>query len=680
MPKNKSILSLSKKSLKRRFTNTHLNLLEQPLTSELTIYNVNNFISNSSATFHENDSEELNQSFLSDFSSTHDTIFDAIDDNWTEVLRDIILEYDFNRTGVTVLLKFLNSHGHPYLPMDSRTLLETPRCRDVIDVAPGTYVHIGIRAGLEWTLSNLISPPENLSLDINIDGVPISRSSGSCFWIILGRLFAHPLPYPFPIGIYHGPSKPTNFAAFLRPFVDEAKELESENITIRCFICDAPARSCICGTKQFNGKSGCGRCTQPGVSINRRMTFPQTDAPLRTDQSFRAKIDTEYNIKESPLMELKLNMTNQFVIDTMHAVFLGVQKKLLKLWCLSSGKLQKVPLCVSVIKKPVKAKKNKKHLTQSQANNIKNTPNKHKLSQVKIDLLSERMIQASHTQPIEFQRRSRGIKDLAFFKATELRTFLLFTGPIVLKGIISDLQYEHFLLLHIAMKILMKKQFYEQRHVAQELLIKFVENMGAIYGKHTVVYNVHSLIHIIEDVENFGDLESIDAFAFESFNGLIKRKLHKNNNSLAEICNRIAEMYKFQSKKYMQKPIHQSIVLKEKRTFNNGRILYNKIIVRGTTFKSDQKNQYLLTASNQILNFEYAQIINGKTKVGVKEFEDKTDFYNVPVRSSVFNIFKTTQNLSTQFFIDPDTITCKLFRMNFEESIIFFPLHDIKQI
>lgn len=79
--------------------------------------------------------------------------------------------------------------------------------------------------------------------------------------------------------------------------------------------------------------------------------------------------------------------------------------------------------------------------------------------------------------------------------------------------------------------------------VAQKLLENFVVNFGKIYGYQHLVLNVHSLMHIVDDVKNYGNLDDYSAFVFESFMYVIKRCLYKHNDSLAELSNRIEESY-----------------------------------------------------------------------------------------------------------------------------------------
>lgn len=59
--------------------------------------------------------------------------------------------------------------------------------------------------------------------------------------------------------------------------------------------------------------------------------------------------------------------------------------------------------------------------------------------QINIDLK-----QAGKSQPIDIKRSIRDLDVLNFWKATEFRTFLLKTGPIVLNGKLSSEAYNHF--------------------------------------------------------------------------------------------------------------------------------------------------------------------------------------------------------------------------------------------
>lgn len=68
-----------------------------------------------------------------------------------------------------------------------------------------------------------------IELVINIDGLPISKSSGSQLWPILGSVFG--FKDIFIIGIYHGNSKkPESAHLFLERLVVESKHVIENGI------------------------------------------------------------------------------------------------------------------------------------------------------------------------------------------------------------------------------------------------------------------------------------------------------------------------------------------------------------------------------------------------------------------------------------------------------------------
>lgn len=75
-----------------------------------------------------------------------------------------------------------------------------------------------------------------------------------------------------------------------------------------------------------------------------------------------------------------------------------------------------------------------------------------RLSSAQINEISEGL--KSLKLPNEFARQPRSLIELDRWKATELRSFLLYFGLIVLKGVVDAKVYKHFLSLCIAMRIL----------------------------------------------------------------------------------------------------------------------------------------------------------------------------------------------------------------------------------
>jgi len=225
--------------------------------------------------------------------------------NLVDDLRSWVTECNIALNHTSKLLKILISHNIN-VPSDARTLLKTPRYVNCDEMESGEYCHIGIESSILQCLKvlpNEVLVPSELKLNINIDGLPLSKSSGSQLWPILGWFVPHTFEqysfYPFVIGVYHGHTKPKDVNHFLRKFVNEFNSLQqigfiwkNENIKIKfnVLICDAPAKAFILCVKGHTGYHGCSKCIQEGEFIN-CLTFPELGCALRTDESFKAKQD-----------------------------------------------------------------------------------------------------------------------------------------------------------------------------------------------------------------------------------------------------------------------------------------------------------------------------------------------------------------------------------------------------
>lgn len=454
--------------------------------------------------------------------------------------------------------------------------MRTPKHQQIVSVPPGQYSHIGLKKGLDCYMNACKGVVQELTLDFNIDGVPISRSSTSAFWLILVQIRAvNFTPKICVIGVYHGYNKPGNFSNFLKPFIDETLSLQQSYqhnnievaITIRCIICDAPARNSCLGTKGYNGYYGCGRCTQMGVHTNYRMTFPELSFTKRTNEGFRSKSQPEHHNYDSPFLVFDIDIIGQFPLDYLHTVCLGVVKKLVGMWL--GGDLRA------------------------------------RLMSTDLQQISERLIAFAQTQPSEFQRKCRSLKEFSNFKGSELRNLIVYSLPVATYSILPNDKYQNMLTLHVAMLILIDPTLAKTHaDVAQELLEHFVKSFSMIYGAHHVVYNVHSLLHIVDDVKRFGCLDNYSAFPFESYMSKIKRMLTNHKHSLAQVCNRVDEYYQFDSD-VVQKP--RKIVFKKEHNVIINNVLtsvHNEIFFPDFVLNCKERNQWFLTNDKNIFKFQ----------------------------------------------------------------------------
>ena len=71
--------------------------------------------------------------------------------------------------------------------------------------------------------------------------------------------------------------------------------------------------------------------------------------------------------------------------------------------------------------------------------------------------VTRKMLSFAGKMPFEFARHPRSLSDLDRWKATELRQFLLYTGPIVLKKVVKPEVYEAFVILSVTATYSMRK-------------------------------------------------------------------------------------------------------------------------------------------------------------------------------------------------------------------------------
>lgn len=424
---------------------------------------------------------------------------------------------------LSLLRVWLPSDG---FPKDARTLLKTPRQIDVIERAGGEYYYFGVTNRLrncfkigmvsfEQYLSKFKSINHLITIKVGIDGVPISKSSNLQFWPILFSVDQCKDKSVYVAALYYGSHKPNNVDDFLSDFVAEMKELETNGlyfnnvnyvIRIRCLVADAPARSFLKCIKNHNAYYGCERCSRKGKWKGRVIYPVRTLSQLYTDNSFKLFEFPKHHQGITPLSQIDIGLITQIPLDYMHLCCLGIMKKLILSWIEGPGHF--------------------------------------KLRRSNVNIISNRLISLRNQMPTKFSRKPRSLDEVRNWKATEFRTFMLYTGPFVLKGVLDSKRYEHFLLFHAAMYILCSNNVKDTDWVnfAEELLEKFVNLVPIHYHSEFLSYNMHSVQHLAQDVRNHGSVDNFSAFEFESYLYKLKQLLRKNNkHHLKQVVNRILE-------------------------------------------------------------------------------------------------------------------------------------------
>ncbi|KAG1657416.1 hypothetical protein GQR58_023391 [Nymphon striatum] len=247
----------------------------------------------------------------------------------------------------------------------------------------------------------------------------------------------------------------------------------------------------------------CDKCSQSGLYINHRMTYPNNDSLLWTDESFLSDLAEDHRAPNwtIPFPGFTVNFISQFPVDYMHLVCLGVVRRLLNIWL--KGKL------------------------------------KTRLTNRLVDQLSSALVQLRSHIPSEFARKPRSVREVDRWKATEFKQFLLYTGPVVLSSIVDETVYQNFMLLLAILICPSLSVIYAD--YAMSLLKDFVMHYGQIYGKDLIVYNVYGIIHLAEDVKRHGHLDKYSSFPYENHLKNLKKMVRKPKYLLAQIIRRLSE-------------------------------------------------------------------------------------------------------------------------------------------
>jgi hypothetical protein len=589
----------------------------------------------------------------SDTLSENDSDKDDCDDDLPCKLAECIVEFNVSHAFTAALLHILRPY-HPKLPKDPRTLLSTPSKVNVVALAGGNYHHVGIEHSVTKLVERYHIEADCLNniiyIQINIDGLPLYKSTGLQLWPILGMLKEPDVKEPFIIGIYAGKKKPFSVSDYLSQFVSEAKKLETEGIMllgkkvlvqIHSFVCDAPARSFIKQTKSFTGYYGCDRCIQEGQYVSDRMTYPEINAIKRTDVGFANKIYDEHHLSDvpSPLASLSVGLVSTFVLDYMHLVCLGVVRRMIVTW----------------LRGPLSSRLPARRVVE----------------------LSTALEKLRFYTPSDFSRKPRGFCDIDHWKATELRQFLLFTSPIVLRDFLPEALYNHFMLLHVAITCLVSKSMYGSMcNFAEKLLKTFVQHGRKLYGPQFLVYNVHCLIHLADDVRHFGPLDGISCFPFENHLGKIKRTVRRPANPLQQVVNRLAEQ-QTSTLESQHTPVHvlKGVVDVSHCTASNS-VCYSSLHTQHLILSSRIADSCVMLPDRKVGRIQYFYEENSTVFVAVRLFVHMESFYNYPLSSEDIGIFCVgTLNGSTCTVPLTDVVT-KCFCMPMErDKFLVVPLH-----
>lgn len=381
------------------------------------------------------------------------------------------------------------------------------------------------------------SDKHHLALSLSTDGMPLYKSSPVSIWPVY--LVILNLPPSIRMnsentilcGIWIGSSKP-DMKILLDPISKYLRQLSTHGVKIKTpsgehtirgklvmAVCDLPAKAIVLNSKQYNGKYGCSVCLHPGERLpnNARIYPPDQEYEERTHSNVLACATLAEKEKRSVLgvygispLASNVDLVNCIPIDYMHNVLEGVTRWLLKVWTDSKNHAEAYYI----------------------GRNIRS--------------IDEQLLK--QTPPKEFTRAPRSIsKHLKYWKASELRNWLLYYSLPLLLGKLPPLYWHHYSLLVCAIHIFLSDQISESLVDAAELMLKDFYNLWpSLYGKNNCTANSHLLIHLPKYVRLWGPLWTHSSFGFESKNGHLKHLFHGRNNIFHQLLFNVEVSYTLQ--------------------------------------------------------------------------------------------------------------------------------------
>lgn len=371
------------------------------------------------------------------------------------------------------------------------------------------------------------------------------------------------------------------------------------------------------------------------------VTFLQTNCPKRNDKDFREKKYGQHHKLDSPLLKLHIDMIEDFpVSDSLHLIDLGLMKRLLIGWRDGNFGVYLTKWSASDIEK------------------VNNFLNNCKMS-------------------TEIHRSVRSLDVLKHWKGSEFRSFLYYLSLVILKQVLREEAYTHFMHLFCAITICSNEKYFKFLRIAEEMLAHFTEQFKRIYGKDYVTSNIHNLSHLVDEVKIFGILQSYNAYEFENKLQHLKRMVRHGKKPLRQIARRIIE--------------RDLVELKSLRTENNKCPIIKKskrgndvLCLSGFILSNKEQDKWFLTNDNHVVEFISIYIkkncLTQEQDIQIRGYvvQQVQDAFEMPLKSSFLNIYQCDcgefyRNREVEIF-KISIIKCKMVSILYGRKMFFIPL------
>ena len=185
--------------------------------------------------------------------------------------------------------------------------------------------------------------------------------------------------------------------------------------------------------------------------------------------------------------------------------------------------------------------------------------------------------------------------------------------------------FSHYLLYFCSMTIFSSNNHKPLWPLAKRLMYIYVKKFADFYGRTNLTTNVHGLIHIYNDVDNFGAIDDISAYDFINHLQILKGSCKSGNRCMEQVITRCKEFQHIKRAKNIPAPNYPQLM-------PNGIGLQ---VRADFSLKANFRNQWFLSDTNYICQFVEAKETHSSFVVVGMQYESKEEMFKLSAKDHI---------------------------------------------
>lgn len=213
---------------------------------------------------------------------------------------------------------------------------------------------------------------------------------------------------------------------------------------------------------------------------------------------------------------------------------------------------------------------------------------------------------------------------------------------------------------------------------ANTLLRSFVKHFGELYDHGFLVYNIHGLTHLSDDVRVHGHLDLISGFPFENYLKQIKGMVRKPSSPLQQVVRRISELH--------SNSLNDEEACKPNKKFrmfhSDGPVpsgftgtvsQFKELAIDDIVINSSERDR-CIKLNNKIVLVQNIIICEFEEYIVYKEYRHIAKFFDYPIDSTELGICFVSDLSSNLMCLKLDSSVQKCVRLPLEVGFVVIPL------